>query len=879
MKTIKQLLITIAVLLCSTTTYAYDFEVDGIYYNIISATDFTAEVTSGDIDYSGEVIIPSTVNYNSRTITVTRIGNYAFKNCDELISVTISDNITSIEYGAFYGCSAIISITIPGHVTSIKDYAFNGCSSLKHLYMEDANTYLELGNNCDEQLDFYGNIEIHAKGMFYDCPLETLYLGRNLKYDYDYDHEYSSFNYNISPFNDKTELVSLSISNNVTIIGAYLFRGCSRLTSITIPNSVTKIETSAFADTGLTNITIPSSVTKVEAGGFSNCTQLKDLHIEDGATTLELETSLINYGVSFGMFEHCSLETLYLGRNLDYNPIYGSSPFHGTELNTVIISNCVSTIETNMFRGCSAITSVIIPNSVKIIGAFAFEDCSAITNVTIPNSVTEILNGAFSGCSKLTNITIPNSVISISDKAFSDCIALKELYIEDGNTILHLGVNFWHSTSNGEGLFYDCPLETLYLGRDLGYNDEYRSGYSPFSYKRKLTSLTISTGVTSVGKNAFYECDGIDSIYLMGAVPASVCDNNFTESQFVTTRVYVPKGTLEIYQATDVWKNFWNIQEHSLIEYHTVTYRVDGEIYETQLVALGDTIPTIDEPAKEGHTFSGWSEIPETMPANDIEITGSFSVNTYAITYMVDGEVYTTDSLAYGSEIILIDEPTKEGYTFSGWSELPETMPAEDITITGSFSINNYDLVYMVDGEEYKRVTLEFGSEIIPEKEPTKEGYTFSGWSEIPETMPAEDVTVTGSFSINSYDLVYMIDGEEYKRVTLEFGSEIIPEEEPIKEGYTFSGWSEIPETMPAHDVEVTGSFIPTNVSEIIAEVSLQINGNNISLSNANNNTVAIYSINGVLVKKIDKYAGEEITLEKGVYIVSVGDKAMKIKL
>ena len=219
-------------------------------------------------------------------------------------------------------------------------------------------------------------------------------------------------------------------------------------------------------------------------------------------------------------------------------------------------------------------------------------------------------------------------------------------------------------------------------------------------------------------------------------------------------------------------------------------------------------------------------------------------------------------------DVSVTDKNTDEVKKEESKTPAPEMLEGEWILGSG-----------MIEGEEYKRVTLEFGSEIIPEEEPTKEGYTFSGWSEIPETMPAEDVTVTGSFSINSYDLVYMVDGEEYKRVTLEFGSEIVPEEEPTKEGYTFSGWSEIPETMPAHDVEVTGSFIPTNVSEIIAEVSLQINGNNISLSNANNSTVAIYSINGVLVKKIDKYTGEEITLEKGVYIVSVGDKAMKIKL
>lgn len=104
MKTIKQLLITIAVLLCSATMYAYDFEVDGIYYDITSSTDLTVEVTSGYIESSGSVIIPSTVAYSGEEYSVTSIG-----------------------YDAFSGCSGLTSITIPESVTSIKAYAFEKC--------------------------------------------------------------------------------------------------------------------------------------------------------------------------------------------------------------------------------------------------------------------------------------------------------------------------------------------------------------------------------------------------------------------------------------------------------------------------------------------------------------------------------------------------------------------------------------------------------------------------------------------------------------------------------------------------------------------------------------------------------------------------------
>ncbi len=240
---------------------------------------------------------------------------------------------------------------------------------------------------------------------------------------------------------------------------------------------------------------------------------------------------------------------------------------------------------------------------------------------------------------------------------------------------------------------------------------------------------------------------------------------------------------------------------------YKLTYMVDGEVYKTISYDYGDIITPEPGPEKEGYSFVGWSEIPETMPAEDVTVTGTFSINSYKLTYTIDGEEYKSYDLYYGESITLEPAPTKEGYTFSGWSEIPETMPAHDVIVTGTFSKGSYKLTYMVDGEVYKTVSYDYGDIITPEPEPEKEGYSFVGWSEIPETMPAEDVTVTGTFSINSYKLTYTVDGEEYCSSEIEYGASIIQVEEPTKEGYTFSGWSEIPETMPAHDVTIAGSF------------------------------------------------------------------------
>ena len=167
----------------------------------------------------------------------------------------------------------------------------------------------------------------------------------------------------------------------------------------------------------------------------------------------------------------------------------------------------------------------------------------------------------------------------------------------------------------------------------------------------------------------------------------------------------------------------------------------------------------------------------------------------------MDGVVYKTSTVVYGTAITPEAAPTKEGHTFSGRSEIPATMPAHDVTVTGSFIANGYTLTYMVDGEIYKTYTINYGIKVTPEPAPTKEGYTFSGWSGIPTTMPAENVTVTGTFTINQYKLTYILEGKEYKSYKLDYNTAIVPESVPVKKGMTFSGWGDVSETMPARNV------------------------------------------------------------------------------
>ena len=503
--------------------FAYDFEVDGLHYNIICSTApySSAEVANADKNLT-IVNIPEIVTYKgvvysvmwigerafsgctgltSITIpnSVTGIGNFAFSGCIGLISVTIGNRVTSIGSSAFYGCTGLTAITIPNSVTSIGESAFSNCASLTSVTIPNSvtrigerafsgctgltsitipNSVTSIGNSAFSgvpNIVYYGT----ATGSPWNASSMNGYVDGYLVYEDE----------------TKTKLLVCStaatgeivIPNSVTSIGYGAFSGCTGLTSITIPNSVTSIGERAFSGcTGLTSITIPNSVTSIGNSAFSG---VPNIVYYGTATGSPWNASSMNgYVDGYLVYEDetktkllvCS--TAATGEIVIPNSVtsIGYGAFSGcTGLTSIIVPNSVTSIRDGTFSGCTGLTSITIPNSVTSIGDATFSGCTGLTSITIPESVTSIEAWTFSGCTGLTSITIPNSVTSIESSAFSGCTGLTSITIP--NSV----------TSIGESAFRGCT---------------------------GLTSITIPSKVTSIGNWAFADCTGLTSV----AIPNSV---------------------------------------------------------------------------------------------------------------------------------------------------------------------------------------------------------------------------------------------------------------------------------------------------------------------------------------------------------------------
>jgi len=772
---------------------------------------------------------------------VTVIKDHTFEWCNSIKSITLHDNITSIGFCSFQLLDSVTNINIPESVTSLGVKSFLGCSGVTDLVIPNAVKVINEGAFQDciglKHVTIGTGVSKIDKDVFYNCPaLEFVYLKSSTPPELSYLGFPDDVRANATLIVPKGSLDAYRISYAWRDFNDIIEEGTRtsvcELRYRTIDGKAINFNRNAFGDAkvathtyenGYGTIGFSAEVTSIGENAFYECTSLVDVEIPKSVTFIG------KYA-----FRYCSA------------------------LENVDIPGSVSSIGPAAFEYCTGLKSIDIPNSVTSIGEWQFNGCSSLESVTLPDNITMIDNHLFQNCTALTAVDIPNNVTSIEERAFNGCTALKDINIP--GSVKTMGLDAFFGCTSLMAVHIDnlsawCKIDHSSYSNPLNYaNDFYLNGQlitdlvipddvteiknDAFQCWDNLKSVTIHDNVISIGHHAFQLCDSLVDVKI-GAGVTSIDVAAFKECPSLKTislGASVPPTVVDSENFT--WSNYEN------------------------------AVLIVPEGSQNAYKNAGvWR--------NFKKIHGPY----FKINYIVDGEVYATDSIAYGDSIVLLSSPEKEGYTFSGWSEAPSIMPADDITIDGTFSANYYRVTYVVDGEVYATDSIACGDSIVLLSSPEKEGYTFSGWGEAPSIMPADDITIDGTFIVNYYRVTYVVDGEVYATDSIAYGDSIVLLSSPEKEGYTFSGWGEAPSIMPAEDIVVSGAFVLTAIDGVLADAIVNVNGNSISISGVNGMNLKIYTLNGTLVESVDSYDGEMIILEKGVYIIYVGNDRIKINL
>ena len=510
-----RILLLVVCMFYSNAIKAYDFENDGLYYNILSNNQ--VEVTymkKTDRSYAGKITIPEKVKYGGKEYIVSAIGDLAFWMCDGLTgSLKLPQTITSIGELAFHGCSGFVgTLNIPNSVKTIGQGAFSESSFTGSLTIP--NSVISIGPQA-----FY-----NCKGFSGDLILSNSMT----------TVESSTFN-NCTGFSGQ-----LVIPNSIQSIKSAAFAKCGFTGTLSIPNSVVSIESQAFASCEgfVGSLTLPSSITKIGSYAFANCMGLTgSLIIPNSVNIIE------DYA-----FERCG--------------------FTGS----LTIPNSVKSIGDFAFNECLSFRgSLIISDALTSIGVAAFQACGFTGSLTIPNSVTSIGDGAFNDCRGFSgSLIIPSSVTLIGMNPFSACNGITNIIVNSGNTR--------YDSRNGCNAIIETSSNTLIAGcKNTAIPSSVTSiGSDAFSLCSDLASITIPSSVTSIGSHAFMGCSSLVLVRSLIEVPYTIDNNVFYG--IIPAKLEVPKGTKSKYQALSGWANHFKeiveIDDNS--ETYTLSIAVSG---------------------------------------------------------------------------------------------------------------------------------------------------------------------------------------------------------------------------------------------------------------------------------------------------------------
>ncbi|MCQ2070276.1 MAG: InlB B-repeat-containing protein, partial [archaeon] len=563
-----------------------------------------------------------------------------------------------------------------------------------------------------------------------------------------------------------TNLVSIQFPDSLETIGQRAFKGCSALTDVGMPASVGKIASEAFSRcTNLESIVIPDGANVNPNSVFDNCENLLDITFAEG----------IDFVAASSFPNHAFYDKE--GNPLDKAELKGNT-FHGEKGEPIVM--VINTVRTATFMANGEVfstfvgemgTPIEIPKEVPTTQGHTFVEWDGYTEGMILTK-----DVVFEAVYEINQYTITfkadGNVVSSQKMDYGAVIVAPEAPAKEGFVFIA-----WTGYTEG-----------VTVARNMTFNAEYVPGTFTITY--------MSDGEEYLKATVEY-----GSVIKLPAQPTKE-GYTFVEWDGYTEGMTVPAKDLVFNAVFEV-----NI--------YTIIFMANDEVVTQDKYEYGTVIVAPEAPAKEGYTFVEWDGYTEgmTVPADDMTFVAAYIINIYTASFDVDGEIYAEIEFEYSETIVLPEAPVKEGYTFSNWDGYVEgmTMPAHDVVFEAAFDVNFYRVIFTADEMTVYSEYLAFGDTIIAPEAPAKEGYTFAQWIGFTEgmTVPAEDVMFDAAYTVNTYNVYFMVDGDIYMKLPFDYGTTVTLPEDPEKEGYTFVQWDGyfVDMTMPACDVEFNAVF------------------------------------------------------------------------
>ena len=786
---------------------------------------------------------------------VSVIPTSCFESCSKLAKVRLSEGLTEIGYSAFNGCTALTTITLPASLTTLGEYVFKSDAEMVSIRSlsetpPTAQLYTFDGMPVSSCILYVpaGTKDAYAAATGWSNFTDIQEKGANAKIKYG-DLYYQLYeDYTATVIRETLDENNYkSLSGEITVedkvyhhgqeykvnkVGSKAFANCKNVTKINLPEIMDAIEAYAFENMNLSEINIPATLERLSYLAFKGSALFASHMDEQGAV----------------YYDNCLLY-----HEKDY--ILGQYKVKkGTRL-----------IASSAFSGDTKISELVLPEGLQCICMGAVDYMPLVNTVTIPSSVYSLQDGFLSSyCEKLKNIYcyLKEPIdVSESPNTFAywtkEQMALITLYVPYGSRAAYEAADKWKDFS----IFEMEPVYTVtfedYNGFELSSQqvtkggdatapaDPEREGYTFTGWDKKFDNVQSDLTVTATyAINAY-------TVTFRDMNPSVILKTESVNYGAGATAPEAPEhtGYHFLYWTPEYDVITADLDVYAQYEMNTYTVRFedwDGTELNTFMVDHAHMINLIDMPdesalIRDCYTFKGWkSSADETLTEEQIAAeevmkdetyTAYYEINTYQLTFvcehgtinLIEGAV-DPDAVECGSKLHFSVTPD-EGYVFDKWDfeydELEGCEITDNTTITALMKILTYTVTF-VDWDEkvLKTQTVDWNTAATAPEDPEREGHTFTGWDPADFSHVTSDLTVTATYSINTYTVTF-VDWDEkvLKTQTVDWNTAATAPEDPEREGYTFTGWDPADFSHVTSDLTVTAQYKEnpgTGVDEIV---------------------------------------------------------------